>query len=248
MKFFAVWLAVAIFITASPFVQASAAENFRIMLYDASFPPYFFKKGDLRTGIVQDLFTAFGKETGDTFEYVRVPFKRALHQFETGKIDIEPMSNPAWRSSSSVPGEYSLPMAVSETIVLFNAEKKLPIQSPQDLSGKTLGIVAGYQYPDFTPYFDDGRIKTHVLPNENKLIQLLLAGRLDQAIMNKDFALYQIKRQHLDGKLKLSKPCSALDMMIRFHPSKKEAIPRFNRVIKKFLEDGTIERIYDRYR
>ncbi|WP_432735956.1 substrate-binding periplasmic protein [Maridesulfovibrio sp. FT414] len=229
-------------------MNVSAADNFRVMLYDASFPPYFFDKEDPRTGIVKDLFSAFGKETGDTFEYVRVPFKRALHQFDSGQIDIEPMSNPAWRGDSAVLGEYSIPMGVSELIVLFNADKYLPIESPKDLTGRTIGVVMGYYYPSFAPYFEDGSIKPHVLPSDAKLIQLLEAGRLDQAIMNKDFALYQIKEKRLHGKLKLSRPCSALDMMVRFHPSKKDAIPRFNKAIRKLLDDGTIKRIYDQYR
>lgn len=248
MKFFAIWLATAIFFVLSPFTQTSAAETFRVMLYTNSFPPYFFEQGDSRSGIIQDVFTALTKETGDNIEYVRVPFKRALYQFETGKIDIEPMSNPVWRQSSALLGIYSIPFAVSEEIVLFNADQYTPVQSPEDLLGKTMGVVMGYHYPVYGPYFDDGRIKPYPLHNENKLIQLLLAGRLDQALMNKTFAQYQIKTERLDDRLVIGEPCSVLDMMIRFHPSKKNAVPRFNKAIRKLLEDGVIEQIYDRYR
>ncbi|MBI9110065.1 ABC transporter substrate-binding protein [Maridesulfovibrio ferrireducens] len=248
MKFLKIWLVTAILIIASPFAHISAAETFRVMLQVESFPPYSFEKGDSRSGIIEDLFTAFAKETGDTFEYVRVPFRRALYQFETGKIDLEPMCNPIWRQSSSLRGIYSIPFAVSEEIVLFNADKYIPINSPEDLLGKTVGVISGYHYPVYGPYFVDGRINSYPLYNENKLIQLLLAGRLDQALMNKDFAQYEIKLQNLKDRLIISEPCNVLDMMIRFHPSKKDAVPRFNKAIQKLLNDGTIEQIYDRYR
>nr|WP_235727734.1 transporter substrate-binding domain-containing protein [Maridesulfovibrio frigidus] len=218
------------------------------MLHVDSLPPYSFDKGDARTGIIKDLFAALVKDTGDTVEYVRVPFKRALYQFDEGKIDIEPMSNPIWRKSSSLKAIYSIPFAVSEEILLFNADKYFPVNSPEDLLGRTVGVISGYYYPVYTPYFADERIKPHPLRSENKLIQLLLAGRLDQALMNKDFAQYQIKTQNLAGKLMVGEPCSVLDMMIRFHPSKKNAVPRFNEAIQKLLNDGTIEQIYDRYR
>ncbi len=248
MKRFLSSFFIALLIVAVPLVSYSHADNFRVMLHTGSFPPYFFEKDDPRSGIIKDLFDTFSKETGDTFEYIRVPFKRAQYQFDKGVIDIEPMANPVWRTSASVPGLYSIPLALSEEILLFNIDKAIPVESPDDLVGKTIGGVMGYHYPVYGPYFDNGRIKLHLLPSENKLIQLLLAGRLDQALMNKVYAQYQIKTRFLDDKLVISKPCSVLDMRIRFHPSKRNAIPRFNKAIRKFLADGTIDRIYARYR
>lgn len=246
MKLFVVWI-VAFLSVVLPFTRICAAENFRVMLYTDSFPPYFFEKGNVETGIVRDIFAALAKETGDSFEYVRVPFKRGLHHFETGQIDIEPMSNPVWRQTSAVKGIFSIPFAVSEEIVLFDAEQYLPVDSPEDLIGHTVGVVMGYQYPVYGPYFADGLIKAHPLRDENKLIQLLLAGRLGQALMNKDFAQYQIKTLGLKGRLIIGKPCSVVDMMIRFHPSKKHAVPRLNKAIEKLLKNGTIKSIYDKY-
>ena len=248
MRLLAICFLAVLFIAATPFAHIGAAENLRVMLHSGSFPPYYFAEGDSRTGIVKDVFNAFGKETGDTIEFVRCPFNRSQRKFDAGEIDIEPMSNPAWRQSAKVLGVYSKPFAVSDSIVLFDADDAVPLDYPDKLLGRTIGTVRGYYYPLFSPYFSDGTMSAHVLENENKLIQLLLAGRLDQALMNKDFALYQIKERKLGNRLVVSKPYDSLDMMIRFHPSKKEALPRFNRAIDKLLGDGTIEKIYDRYR
>ncbi|MFW5499160.1 MULTISPECIES: substrate-binding periplasmic protein [unclassified Maridesulfovibrio] len=229
-------------------VRESVAENLRVMLHEGSLPPYYYKEGDSRTGIVKDLFNAFAKETGDTIEFVRCPFNRSQRKFDRGEIDIEPMSNPAWRQSAKVLGVFSKPFAVSDSIILFRTEKFIPDVTPQDLLGNSIGVVRGYQYPVYSAYFADGRINTHVLENEDKLLQLLLAGRLDQAFMNKDTALYQIRELGLEDKLIVGKAYDSLDMMIRFQPSKQYMLPRFNKAIDKLLNDGTITKIYDKYR
>ncbi|WED22409.1 transporter substrate-binding domain-containing protein [Vibrio sp. JC009] len=230
------------------FSHVSAAETFRVMLHTGSFPPYFFEENDTRTGTIRDVFTAISRETGDTFEYVRVPFNRALHLFEIGEIDIEPMTNPAFRGSSSVPGIYSIPFTAAEEIILFHKDRYIQVNSPEDLLGKTIGVVKGYYYPKYTPYFEDGRIEAHQFENENKLIKLLALGRLSQVLINKDFAGFMIKQQHMADKLTIGSVYHVLDMMIRFHPSKENAVPRFNQAIEKLIETGAIEQIYDKYR
>ena len=248
MRLMAICFLAVLFIAGSPFVCRSYAETLRVMLHTGAFPPYYFSSGDPRTGIVQDVFNAFAKETGDKIVFVRCPFNRSLYNFEAGEVDIEPMSNPAWRKGSKVLGVFSKPFAVSDSIVLFNAKKAVPLLSVDELKDRTVGVVRGYVYPVFDPYFESGEINPHVLENENKLILMLLAERLDQALMNKDYALYQIKKLNMGDLLTVSRPYDSLDMMIRFHPSKKDAVPRFNKAIDKLLSDGTIEKIYNQYR
>lgn len=226
----------------------TVADTLRVMLHTGSFPPYFFEEGDARTGTIKDIFEALSQETGDAINYVRVPFNRALHLFETGEIDIEPMTNPAYRGNSTVPGIYSVPFTIADEVLLFHKGSYKQVESQKDLFGQTIGVVKGYYYPKYSPYIEDGSIGAHPVQNENKLIQLLAAGRLSQALINKDFALYQMKAQHLKDKLVIGVPYDSLDMMIRFHPTKEEAVIRFNKAILKLKEEGSIEAIYNKYR
>jgi polar amino acid transport system substrate-binding protein len=243
MKYLLILCSFAVFTTFQ-----STAEIFRVMLHTGSFPPYFFEQGDSKTGIIKDVFTAIAQETGDSFEFVRVPFKRALRQFETGKIDIEPMTNPIFRQSSSIPSLYSLPYATAEDTIVFHVEAYRTINSPEGLFKETIGTVKGYHYPEFDTYFEKGYMKAYPLESENKLMKLLLANRLKQIIINKDYAQYQIKLKQLNNVVRLGPSYHQLDMMIRFHPNKEHAIVRFNTAIQKLLKDGDIKRIYDRYR
>lgn len=232
----------------SLFSHLSSAETFKVMLHTGSFPPYFFAENDPRTGTIKDIYSAIAKETGDEFEYVRVPFNRALHLFEKGEIHIEPMTNPAYRGDSSVHGLYSTPFAVAEEIVLFNKKHFIEFNSPEDILGETIGVIKGYYYPDFAPYFEDGRIKTSPVKSENILIKLLAADRYSLALINKDFAQFKIKDEHLSKQLAVGNTYTALDMMLRLHPEMSDAMPRFNKAIEKLKANGTIEAIYDQYR
>jgi len=47
---------------------------------------------------------------------------------------------------------------------------------------------------------------------------------------------------------RLTGACGILNTFLRAYPGKKEAVPKFNRAIKRMLDDGTIERIYSHYR
>ncbi len=237
-----------VILTALLFSHVSSAGTFRVMLHTGSFPPYFFEENDLRTGTIKDVFSAIALETGDSFEYIRVPFKRALHQFEIGEIDIEPMTNPVYRGESSVLGVYSIPYTGAEEIILFNKNHHVQVSSPEDLLGKTIGVVNGYYYPKYDAYFKDGRIKPSPVKNENLLIKLLLANRYSQVLINKDFAQYKMKEQDLKEQLTVGQTYHALDMMIRFHPSKQDELPRFNKAIQKLKTEGVIENIYNNYR
>lgn len=217
------------------------------MLHTGSFPPYFFEPEDPQTGTIKDIYQAIAEETGDTFEYVRVPFSRALYQFEIGEIDIEPMTNPAYRGESEEPGLYSIPFAVAEEVILFNQTNFIQVNSADDLLGQTMGVVKGYYYPEYSSYFADGRIIASPVKSENMLVKLLLAERFSMALINKDFAQYKMRERHIKRKLIIGQTYNALEMMMRLHPSKKEALPRFNNAIRKLKKNGTIADIYRRY-
>jgi len=248
IKYFTQIMTPSLLIFFSLFAHVSAAETFRVMLHTGAFPPYFFDEDDARTGTIRDIFSAITDETGDSIEYVRVPFKRSLRLFEIGDIDIEPMTNPIWRQSSPIKASYSIPFTVAEEVVLFREGYDLAVHTPEDLLGKTIGLIKGYHYPTYDAYFSDNRILSNRFKNENKLVELLAAGRLNQAFISKDFAQYQIKTQYTAKDLVVGDTIGVVEQMIRFHPAKKSAVARFNKAITKLKANGTIDRIYDQYR
>ncbi|MBU2712911.1 substrate-binding periplasmic protein [Zooshikella harenae] len=225
------------------------AEEFSVVLHgQEDFPPYFFKEGDSFKGFYSDFFDALGQKMGDHFSFHDVPFTRSLLMFETSQVDIEPGVNPEWRAREKVPGLYTVPYAQSIDILLFAPGKRIPVSAPEDLEGKRIGVIRGYQYPSFTQFFQSGAILRVDMTKESQLLGMLELGRLDQIIINKYLALYQMK-QHPDYKnFEVGYEVSSVDIMLRIHPNKAEALPRFNNAIKQLIDSGTIEQIWEKYR
>lgn len=226
---------------------ASQAEEFRVMLYNESFPPYFFAKNDARTGIVKDICTALGKQTGDTFVYQYLPYVRAMLMFDEGEIDVEVMSNPVWRQHRAVPGEFTVAHGKSVNVVLFRAGKKKTVTSPRDLEGESVGVIKGYQYPAFDQAFEAGTIKAIPGRDELHLLEMLRHDRLDQILINEAQARYWMAQNPAYSDFELGYVFSEKEMRMRLHPAKKDALPRFDRAIQQLLDSGAIAEIYARY-
>lgn len=225
------------------------AEEFRVMEYREDYPPVFFREKSVAKGIVPDVLTAIGSLTGDRFVFVKAPFPRLQLMFETGEVDIEPSVNPAWREDATVKGVYTIPYGESVNVFLFPDEKSVIRDvSRDDLVGKLFGTVRGYNYLDLQASLDEGSIHAVFCSDEERLMDLLAEGRIDATVILKPFAQYQIKKRRKFQDLAFGREFSRLDIMMRLHPSRAEALKRFDKAIKRLKQSGEMERIYDRYR
>lgn len=216
------------------------AETFKVGLSEA--PPLVFSKNSTLLGIYKEIFIEISKITSDTFDFDYGSAAQIIDRFDQGKIDIEPGINPIWRHSEKVPGLYTIPFAKASSIMV---SRNAP------LKGKTLktGLVKGYQYPNLAAYFKDKTWVPVFASNELNLIKLLNQKKIDQAVIDQfvmDFFL-RSKKNTASNQYVLSKPLETKDIMLRIHPSKANAIPRFNDAIKKLIESGSIKKIYNHY-
>lgn len=225
------------------------AEEFRVMEYDTDYPPVFFRKDGKAKGIVPDTLAAIGNITGDTFTYVSAPFPRLQLMFEQGDIDIEPSVNPVWRSTSRLPGLYTIPYNDTITAFIFPDQNSVvEYTSPADLYGKRIGTVRGYDYQELTPHLLNKSIRETPCLSEEKVMELLSLRRIDVAILYKPLVQYRMKANLAYHNFVIGKPYVQADIMMRFNPTKKTAVARFNKALEILIENGEIERIKDRYR
>ncbi|WP_158304963.1 substrate-binding periplasmic protein [Hahella chejuensis] len=219
-----------------------------MLAHNTEFPPYFFYQDGVATGFYQDFFDALSRITGDTFITQAHPMARGLMMFDENLVDIESGVNPAWRAGEKTLGLYTIPYAQSVDILLFARGKSLPVDAPSDLIGKRIGVVRGYQYPTFTKLFQSGAIERYDANGESQLLTMLLAGRLDQVIINKDLALYRMRENPAYRDLEPGFEVGGVDVMLRIHPNKAAALGRLNAAIKELIDSGEIEGIWDKYR
>lgn len=235
-----------IFFTITSFSKETLSDTFTVGFRSDWYPPLYFKKGSPDTGIYVDILYEIGRITGDDFKKKYYHTPRKYEMFEENLIDIEPGINPAWRKKHKDISIYTIPFGRAIDVMLFRKGARFSVKNITDLKGKNVGTVRGYVYPGYMEYFNYGRIKRDDSMNEEQLLRKLIKKRTDLAFINKTVAQYLISLHHYDCEY--GNIIGDVEIMFRLHISKKYALERLNKALKKLLENGTIDKIYAKYR
>ncbi len=223
--------------------SGAQADTFKVGFYN--YPPMMIEKG--KSGIYQDILDELSKTTGHTFQIQYFPYPRLARQFDIGEIDLEPGVFPGWVKQQRVPGLFSVPFGKVVDVLLFAPGKQFPVNTPRDLSGKTLGLVKGYAYPDLREMFDSGTVHRADALSEMQLLAMLTGGRIDQILINKAVAQFTIREVPKYSELVLGDVLGSFDVSMRVHPSKKALLPKLDEAIVAMKRSGAINRIYAKY-
>ncbi len=219
------------------------ADTVKVGFYN--YPPMMIEKG--QSGIYQDILDELSKATGHQFQIMYFPYARLARQFDIGEIDLEPGVFPGWVKMQKVPGVFSVPFGKVVDVLVFAPGKHVQVTTPRDLSGRTLGLVRGYAYPDLREMFEKGTIHRADALNETQLLAMLAGGRMDQILINKAVAQYTIREIPKYSDLVLGDVLGSFDVSMRVHPSKKALLPQLDEAIVAMKRSGAITRIYAKY-
>jgi polar amino acid transport system substrate-binding protein len=219
------------------------AATFEVGFYD--YPPMMIEAE--RSGIYQDIFNELSKLTGDTFNVQYYPYPRIGLLFANGQLDIEPGVYPGWMKGHAIPGVFSIPFGKVVDVMVFAPGKAFPVKSPDDLRGKSVGLVRGYAYPDLKALVEAGQIDRRNGLNEAQLLEMLSKLRFDQVIVNKAIAQYNLIKVPEYRYLEIGDVMSTFDVSMRVHPQQEAWLPKLDAAIQKLKQDGVIEKIYAKY-
>lgn len=232
---------------AGPLASAARAETFRIAYYDGGDVPFVITGKDAPAGIFPDLMAAIARQTGDKLEEKFLPIRRILKSFEDGTLDIEVGANPKWRATSSVPGLYSKAFGSARAVLCYRRGGVKPAQAVSDFYGQSIGLIAGYNYPEFDDAFAQGKIRREDIPNSPSLLMMLKAQRFDQIIISIYVKQYWEKQDPARYACEEGRVIDENEMMLRLHPDKADALPRLNAAIEALKKSGEMDAIFRRY-
>ncbi|CUI08175.1 substrate-binding periplasmic protein [Massilia antarctica] len=218
-------------------------ETFKVGFYN--YPPMMIESG--RTGIYQELLDELGQITGHRFQIEYLPYARLAKRFDLGQIDLEPGVFPGWVKQERVPGVFSVPFGKVVDVLVFAPGKHFKVSTPRDLSGRTLGLVRGYSYPELRELFDSGVVHRSDAVSEKQLMAMLAAGRMDQILINKAVAQYSMLQTPNYSEFVIGDVLGSYDVSIRVQPSKKALLPKLDEAILIMKRSGAITRIYGKY-
>jgi polar amino acid transport system substrate-binding protein len=224
-------------------IPGGTAENIRVGFYN--YPPYMIERD--KSGIYQDIFEKLGELTNDTFDIQYYPYPRLKALFNSKEIDVEPGVNPSWVNKQKNPGVFSLPVGKVVGVLVFGPSKRFPVKEPDDLSGKVLGLVTGYAYPNIRKFLDSGEIIHGRGEDEHQLMEMLSNGRFDQILIGQAVAQYLIRENGRYSNLELGNQLGSYDVNMRVQESKKIFLLRLNLAIEEMHKLGEFETIYSEY-
>lgn len=227
---------------ACPLTDAYAA-TFAVGFYN--YPPMMIEDG--RTGIYQEIFDELGRLTGDRFDVQYYPYPRIGLLFNSGQLDIEPGVYPGWVRNQPTPGLFSVPFGQVIDVMVFAPGKAFPVKRPEDLRGKSVGLVRGYAYPDLVPLIEAGQIDRRNGLNEAQLLEMLAKSRFDQVVVNKAIVQYSMIKVPEYRYLEIGDAMSTFDVSMRVHPKHEAWLDTLDAAILQLKQQGVIKKIYGKY-
>ena len=223
--------------------NAALATNYIVGFYN--YPPMMIEQDT--GGIYQDVFDEISKLTGDTFSVRYYPYPRLGMLFNQGAVDIEPGVYPGWVQTQSLPGVFSVPFGKIDDVLVFASGKAFPVNTPDDLRGRTVGMVRGYAYPDLKPLVSSGQLDRRNALNETQLLKMLTAGRFDQIIINKAVVQFNVFKDDQYAQLEVGDVLNSYDVSMRVNPKHAAWLPVLNDAILTLKKTGVLQQIYAKF-
>lgn len=180
-----------------PMGCASAAEPAVIVFDD--YPPYHYWAGDtpqgLNIAIIKEAFALMGEPV----RFERMPWKRSLASIRQGTVTAmcAGLKTPERERFGLYPDEY---LSLDENMVFALAGSGVAADTLDDLRSLGVGVAAEYSYG---PGFDSlGDLDRKVYINDERLVRVLLGGRVDVAVGNRLVLPFLAERMGGGGKLR----------------------------------------------
>jgi len=235
---------VVFFATAVLPFSSLADEKGPLILTNSNWPPY---KGDTlpKGGIITDVTLQALARAGYEVAVTTVPWKRAYAGTVSGRYDA---ITAIWLNPERGKDlEFSDAIISTRIVLISRADYDLTFNSLDDLRGTTVGVAAGWGYPeDFQNADFFTREESQTLSHS---LRKLIFGRIDVIIAEEIAARHTVAAEYPDavGNLKYSEvSLQENPLYVAFSKERQDYLnvrDRFNEALAAMREDGTLMEI-----
>jgi|SRR5690625_111393 len=209
----------------------------------ADFPPFETRDTDGELiGFDIDLAHLIAEELGYELEIEDMKFDGLLGALQTNRLDMV-MSGMSATEERKENADFSIEYQHSGE--MFLSLKDTPFNDINELDGKKIGVQLGtIQEDGAKKLLEDYDFEIVSLDDSTALVQELLSKRIDAAYMDTEVAVGYLDAQDLHG---IDDPTESSPGMGVAFPKDSELVEPVNEVLEKFLDDGTIEELREKW-
>ena len=206
---------------------------------ETTFPPFEFTDGDKYVGFDVDLSEAIAKKLGLKMEFKSMGFDALIPAVQSGDIDMIAAGINATPEREKALDFSDVYFDQGGFITVVRKDNST-IHNMDELAGKTIGVQIGT-----VPAIPNTTVKE--MDSNANIFMELKAGTIDGAIIDNAVAMYYLK-QGADKDLKLvGEPTKAPGTVLGVKKGNKELQDAVNKALKELKEDGTYQKIYDKW-
>ncbi|MEF9951890.1 MAG: transporter substrate-binding domain-containing protein [Clostridium sp.] len=211
---------------------------------DSDYPPYEFidKDGKYR-GFNIDIMEAIAEKIGYTVSFEPKKWSEALSDLEKGKIDaVQGMNKITLRENMFL---FSNPYTINEQVIFTKSDTSY-ITDIGDLHGRRVGL----QEDDVCMQLLNGVSDINIVPykSQRDAMMGLLNGEVEAVIGNKIVGLYEIQKNKLLDKVKITgETVFSTEYSMVTNVKNKDIIPMFNKGLEDIKASGEYDRIHNKW-
>ncbi len=211
--------------------------------------PYIeLEHGALAGGLLKALVDELGAELGIEVEYRLLPRKRLQQQLLAGQLHLLPHANPAWLPDADA-FFWSAPWIEDRDVLIVRRDEPGPITDLHGLSGRRIGTILGYHYPELDFFFEHRMLLRDDGHDLRQNLERLAARRIDLLVDSEvmiDDQLRQMPHPERFRKLDLIVANNPRHLALSKHAP--ISIEQLERALQALRQQGRITELLERYR
>ncbi len=211
----------------------------------------FSKSGgkELIGGILFDIIQQVASNAGAEAQIVILPPKRSEAALAANAVDLQCLVSPSWMVDSYPAQFWSVALFRMEDVWVAPANYAGGQIRPNQAAGASVGLVISYAYPDLEPALRSGQLRREDALSQELVLEKLLRGRSDYAVVNSLIALWFNKGLPASSaKLQLQQTLSSTQTHCLLSKQPGLAPERIKAAVQRLVASGQLQAILGRYR
>lgn len=209
--------------------------------FDPELPPFQYKGNDIYTGFNIEILNTIATNEGIEIQYIPMNMEQSINALRQKDIDI--ILGISYSADLIADMEFTERFFTS-SVGLLVAQDNKQIENISDLSEKIVALQRGTVEYDFLRNIR--RIKYNATSNQSNAFELLMLGRSDAFVGNRQTAEYLLRERGLSNKYTFAENyVLPLEYSMAVHKQDYALLNYLNHGLQSIKVDGTYSAVYD---